>query len=73
MFCRCEDVALGTLLKPYREWREAKLMTRCERGPCQGRICGPITNCLLGWSAESVRRPLVPVAAEILSKNVLEP
>lgn len=70
--CRCEDVSYAAL-RPYREWREAKLMTRCGMGPCQGRICGPITNCLLGWSAESVRRPLVPVAAEILLKDVFEP
>ena len=66
--CRCEDVAYGTL-RPYREWREAKLQTRCGMGPCQGRICGPITGCLFGWTAGSVRPPLVPVGAAVLAKN----
>jgi len=62
--CRCEDVSYETL-QPYREWREAKLQTRCGMGPCQGRICGPITGCLFGWSAGSVRVPLVPVRAGV--------
>ena len=66
--CRCEDVAYGTL-RPYREWREAKLQTRCGMGPCQGRICGPITGCLFGWTAGSVRPPLAPVGASVLAKN----
>jgi len=65
--CRCEDVTQDSL-RSYREWREAKLLTRCGMGACQGRICGPITNCLFGWTAGSVRPPLVPVAAELLGR-----
>jgi len=68
MVCRCEDVTRETL-QGYRQWREAKLLTRCGMGPCQGRICGPITNCLFGWTAGSVRPPLVPVAAGRMAKT----
>ncbi len=57
--CRCEDVPLGKL-QLYSGWREAKLQTRCGMGPCQGRICGPITRHLLGWSPGSVRPPVFP-------------
>jgi NADPH-dependent 2,4-dienoyl-CoA reductase/sulfur reductase-like enzyme len=63
--CRCEEVSYSTLA-PYREWREAKLLTRCGMGACQGRICGPITNRLFGWTPGSVRPPLVPVSASLL-------
>jgi D-hydroxyproline dehydrogenase subunit alpha len=65
--CRCEDVPLAAL-QPFREWREAKLQTRCGMGPCQGRICGPITAQLFGWSPGSVRPPLVPVPAGCLAR-----
>lgn len=67
VICRCEDVTQESLCA-YREWREAKLLTRCGMGACQGRICGPITNCLFGWTAGSVRPPLVPVAADLLGQ-----
>ncbi|MCV2369505.1 NAD(P)/FAD-dependent oxidoreductase [Roseateles oligotrophus] len=63
MICRCEDVSLGDL-KSQRSWRDAKLQTRCGMGACQGRICGPITQTLLGWPAaqmgRGVRAPLQP-------------
>jgi len=58
--CRCEDVPYGAL-KQHHSWRAAKLHTRCGMGPCQGRICGTATHFLLGWNAESVRPPLLPV------------
>ena len=57
--CRCEDVALARL-RPYASWREAKLQTRCGMGPCQGRVCGPAVEFLLGWKTESVRPPAFP-------------
>ncbi len=57
--CRCEDVRLGALRR-RSGWREAKLQTRCGMGPCQGRICGPATEFLLGWGADSVRPPVFP-------------
>ena len=63
--CRCEDVTFGRL-KQHGEWRTAKLQTRCGMGPCQGRVCGPAVQFLLGWEPESVRPPVFPVRVESL-------
>jgi len=63
--CRCEDVKYGQLAQ-QQSWRAAKLHTRCGMGPCQGRVCGPATEFLLGWTPESVRPPIFPVALENL-------
>ena len=59
LVCRCEDVGFGAL-REYRSWREAKLLTRCGMGPCQGRVCGAATAFLFGWTQDSVRPPLLP-------------
>jgi len=69
--CRCEDVKHGQLAQ-HRSWRDAKLHTRCGMGPCQGRICGPAAQFLLGWTPESVRPPIFPVALENLICETLE-
>jgi NADPH-dependent 2,4-dienoyl-CoA reductase/sulfur reductase-like enzyme len=66
IICRCEDVTLGALTK-HDNWRSAKLETRCGMGPCQGRICGPAVQRLLGWKAESVRPPIFPARVETLA------
>ena len=58
--CRCEDVTWRQLAN-CRSWREAKLHTRCGMGPCQGRICGPATGFVFGWTATAPRPPLFPV------------
>ncbi|MEO3711675.1 FAD/NAD(P)-binding oxidoreductase [Roseateles flavus] len=62
--CRCEGVRLREL-QPHPGWREAKLQTRCGMGACQGRICGPISQQLLGWPEahpqRGVRFPLQPL------------
>jgi NADPH-dependent 2,4-dienoyl-CoA reductase/sulfur reductase-like enzyme len=63
--CRCEDVTWRQL-RPMHSWRSAKLETRCGMGPCQGRVCGPILEFLLGWHPESVRPPLFPARLESL-------
>jgi hypothetical protein len=63
--CRCEDVTIERI-QAYKNWREAKLMTRCGMGPCQGRICGPAVEFLYGWSAESVRPPIFPASVRTL-------
>ncbi|HEU5233313.1 MAG TPA: FAD/NAD(P)-binding oxidoreductase [Terriglobales bacterium] len=63
--CRCEDVRFDRLAR-CRSWREAKLYTRCGMGPCQGRICGAATEFLFGWSAESVRPPIIEARVESL-------
>lgn len=60
IICRCEDVRHAEL-SACHGWAAAKLHTRCGRGTCQGRVCGPATEALYGWAFESVRPPLTPV------------
>ena len=59
--CRCEDVDYSRLSR-HTSWRAAKLDTRCGMGPCQGRVCGPATRFLFGWSPDSVRPPIFPTS-----------
>jgi len=62
--CRCEDVSFAQLQSqaaPDSTWTDAKLQTRCGMGPCQGRVCGPALEAILGWRNTSVRPPLYPV------------
>ena len=63
--CRCEDITWGRL-QEFESWRAAKLQTRCGMGPCQGRICGPIVEYLLGFGADSVWPPVFPARLETL-------
>lgn len=72
LVCRCEDVSLERLRR-CGNWREAKLHTRCGMGPCQGRICGPATEFLFGWKAESVRPPVFPARIESIAELVSKP
>jgi len=65
LLCRCEDVPFGRV-KQFTGWREAKLLTRCGMGPCQGRICGTATSFLFGWGAGSVRPPVLPARVKSL-------
>jgi NADPH-dependent 2,4-dienoyl-CoA reductase/sulfur reductase-like enzyme len=69
--CRCEDVPFDTL-QTFRDWRSAKLHTRCGMGPCQGRVCGPATQFLFGWTPSSVREPIFPVSVGSLSAPVMQ-
>ncbi|MFZ0632065.1 MAG: FAD/NAD(P)-binding oxidoreductase [Acidobacteriaceae bacterium] len=64
--CRCEDVRMRAL-RGRANWRDAKLHTRCGMGPCQGRICGPATEFLFGWSVDSVRPPIFPASVTSLA------
>jgi NADPH-dependent 2,4-dienoyl-CoA reductase/sulfur reductase-like enzyme len=57
--CRCEDVTLERL-QTATSWRAAKLHLRCGMGPCQGRICGPAAQFLIGWQVESIPPPDFP-------------
>ena len=59
LVCRCEDVSFARA-RQYSTWRAAKLQTRCGMGPCQGRVCGPAMEFMLGWRPESVRPPVFP-------------
>jgi NADPH-dependent 2,4-dienoyl-CoA reductase/sulfur reductase-like enzyme len=65
--CRCEDVTIERLRK-QSGWRAAKLHTRCGMGPCQGRVCGPAIEFLLGWRFDSVRPPVFPVRLASLAQ-----
>jgi NADPH-dependent 2,4-dienoyl-CoA reductase/sulfur reductase-like enzyme len=58
--CRCEDVSFDSL-RGHTGWTDAKLQTRCGMGACQGRVCGPAVEYLLGWKPVSVRQPIFPV------------
>jgi NADPH-dependent 2,4-dienoyl-CoA reductase/sulfur reductase-like enzyme len=64
--CRCEDVTFERI-RARAGWRDAKLQTRCGMGPCQGRVCGPAVEFLLGWKSESVRPPVFPASIASLS------
>jgi len=66
--CRCEDVSFAKL-QAHESWRAAKLQVRCGMGPCQGRVCGPAAEFLLGWKVESVRPPVFPVRVESLATD----
>jgi len=66
LVCRCEDVAYERIRR-CSGWRDAKLHTRCGMGPCQGRVCGPAVEFLLGWKSESVRPPVFPARIASLS------
>lgn len=59
--CRCEDVSVGAVAACH-SWREARLLTRCGMGPCQGRICGAAAAFLHGWSSATARPPLQPTS-----------
>ena len=70
--CRCEDVMLGTL-RNHTGWTDAKLQTRCGMGPCQGRICGPAVETLLGWKPMSIRPPIFPVPLDAFCSTNKDP
>lgn len=64
--CRCEDVSRARL-KGFRSWREAKLLTRCGMGACQGRICGTATRVLFGYGPTATRPPALPARLDTLA------
>jgi len=63
--CRCEDVSIGEVAA-HANWRDAKLLTRCGMGPCQGRICGEAAALYFGWPRVVAREPFAPVRIETL-------
>ena len=66
--CRCEDVAFNAI-RTKTNTRHAKLDTRCGMGPCQGRMCGPAMEFVLGWKSDVARPPLFPVELGMLGKT----
>lgn len=69
--CRCEDVPLGAV-QSARCARQGKLYTRAGMGPCQGRICGPALELLLGWGEDTVRSPVEPTSISVLRADASE-
>lgn len=65
--CRCEDVTVARL-RPWRDWREAKLATRVGMGACQGSTCGPACRMLFAWGPDEGRLPLAPACAGTLAQ-----
>jgi len=63
--CRCEDVPWRAL-RDARDFRSAKLQTRCGMGPCQGRVCGAALEVLRGFPRDGIRPPLCPARLETL-------
>ncbi len=55
--CRCEDVPLSAV-RLAMSGRDAKLQSRCGMGACQGRVCGPIVQRVLGCEPPAVRPPV---------------
>jgi len=66
LLCRCEDVSLGRV-RQFSGWREAKLLSRCGMGPCQGRVCGAVAGFLYGWDVVDTRPPIFPARLSTLS------
>jgi D-hydroxyproline dehydrogenase subunit alpha len=66
IICRCEDVPLSAVRQSLNG-RDAKLQTRCGMGPCQGRVCGPALQRLLGSEPPQVRPPVLPVSIRTLA------
>ncbi len=66
--CRCEDVPLGHA-SAHDNARSARLHERCGMGACQGRVCGPALDFVLGWREPSgrARPPLFPAAMAVLA------
>ena len=69
IICRCEDVPRAAL-KSCATGRAARLHTRCGMGPCQGRVCGPATEFLFGWSVAGARPPLYPARVSTLAADL---
>ncbi len=73
VICRCEDVEWQDIQR-FDDLRSAKLHTRCGMGSCQGRVCHSALRLLKGWSADTVRPPLLPTRVGSLAgaTNALE-
>lgn len=69
--CRCEDVRYGAI-QCTSGARQAKLYTRAGMGPCQGRICGPALELLLGWGVDTVRSPIEPTSISVLCADTAD-
>lgn len=64
--CRCEDVPMSAIDADWSA-RQAKLVTRVGMGCCQGRVCGPALEYLVGTGRDTVRTPVVPTPVGVLA------
>ncbi|MGV5511209.1 FAD/NAD(P)-binding oxidoreductase, partial [Burkholderia pseudomallei] len=46
--------------------RDAKLLTRCAMGACQGRVCGAAAHAYFGWDDAPPRPPFSPARIDTL-------
>lgn len=80
LVCRCEEVSAGEVRAAVARWGSdvncIKGMTRCGMGYCQGRVCGPTIEALVGGasdatpemlSAFNVRPPIKPVSVATMA------
>jgi len=78
--CRCEEVTAGAVRAAARMGatgpNQLKAYLRCGMGPCQGRICAPVTTALIaearGVAPEDVpplrpRAPYKPISVRMLA------
>ncbi|MGN6504623.1 MAG: FAD-dependent oxidoreductase, partial [Tepidisphaeraceae bacterium] len=65
--CRCEDVTLAAVKNAF-SGRDAKLQTRCGMGVCQGRVCGPVLQRLIGAESPQVRPPVFTTRIATLAR-----
>ena len=72
IICRCEDVRRDDF-DPSWSGRQAKLYTRAGMGPCQGAVCGPALERIFGWSAGTVRPPLLAPALGAWMADPVDP
>ncbi|PPT90902.1 NAD(P)/FAD-dependent oxidoreductase [Xanthomonas theicola] len=78
LVCRCEDVPLSAL-RGHADLRDAKLVSRCGMGACQGRICGSALTELglaprrADFSDDGRRPPLFPVRLDALAQSLPDP
>lgn len=56
LLCRCEDVTTESVAACH-SWTEARLLTRCGMGACQGRVCVSAARFLDEWSSTTARPP----------------
>lgn len=70
VICRCEEVLLSDVLTSIEEGAQSisgiKARVRLGMGPCQGRVCQPIVQQILGDSLQRVRPPVRPLIMEEL-------
>lgn len=65
LLCRCEDVTIGAV-RAHASARDAKLLTRCAMGACQGRVCGAAAHAYFGWDDAPPRPPFSPARIDTL-------